>query len=298
MAEILQSGNRAIALLHIRWAPDTLTPPIQDPFFHRKRAPFGRKSVFDKKRNIRPAMIEIIDLNKKYVKDSTELTVLKDLSLTVDKGEIVALMGPSGVGKTTVLNIVAGMDTEVDGTVKINDVSILDKSGSELDEYRNTTVGFIFQEFNLLPHLNALENVIMPLMFSTTPHGEAVERGKNALNTVGLGNRMYRMPSELSGGQKQRIAIARALISGPKVILADEPTANLDAPTEQALLELIFNLTRSEKVMTLISTHHRYIADQADKIIELSDENLKNKPEEAGYEEEAVYKSGGDDNEV
>jgi len=228
-------------------------------------------------------MIQISKLNKHYEKDGTIITVLEDLSLAVEPGKAVALMGPSGVGKTTVLNIVAGLDTDVSGDVNINDVHILDKSSQQLDEYRNTTIGFIFQEFNLLPHLNAVENAILPLMFGNTTYAEAVAAGKKALETVGLGSRMQRMPAELSGGQKQRVAVARALINNPQIILADEPTANLDRATEKTILDLIFSLTRTQKVMTLISTHRQDIADMADEIVRLPDNHLIHRKEDDDF---------------
>jgi len=236
-------------------------------------------------------MIRISKLNKQYQKDGTTITVLDNLSLTVEPGKAVALMGPSGVGKTTVLNIVAGLDTDVSGDVCINDVHILDKSSQQLDHYRNTTIGFIFQEFNLLPHLNALENAILPVMFSDTTYAEAVEAGKQALENVGLASRMLRMPAELSGGQKQRVAVARALINKPQIILADEPTANLDRTTETTILELIFSLTRTENVMTLISTHRQDIADMADEIVQLPDHHLIHRKEDDDF---ALKTSGVD----
>lgn len=220
-------------------------------------------------------MIKINNLTKIYLDEKKQHVVLKDLSLDVEQGEILALMGPSGVGKTTVLNIIAGLDTDFTGNVTVSDHELKSLSRPELNEYRNSVIGFIFQEFNLLPHLSALENVLIPLMFSGIGHHKAKQLGMDALKTVGLEEYVGRMPSELSGGQKQRVAVARALINKPKIILADEPTANLDAETEKSVLDLILKLAREESVTLVISTHRKDIASLAEKTVVLNNNSNK-----------------------
>lgn len=212
-------------------------------------------------------MIEINNLTKIYRREKENLTILKNLNFRVAEGEILAIMGPSGIGKTTLLNIIAGLDTDVTGEVIINGQNLKELSRAELDYYRNSTVGFIFQEFNLLPHLSALENVIVPLMFSAVTHHKAKEDGLRSLEVVGLKDFWNRKPSELSGGQKQRVAVARALINKPKIILADEPTANLDSKTEKSVLDLILRLTRDEGVTLVISTHRQDLAANAERTL-------------------------------
>lgn len=216
-------------------------------------------------------MIEINNLTKIYRREKENLTILHDLNFRAEEGEILAIMGPSGIGKTTLLNIIAGLDTDVTGEVIINGQHLKKLNRAELDHYRNSTVGFIFQEFNLLPHLSALENVIVPLMFSEITHHKAKEDGLRALEVVGLKDLWNRKPSELSGGQKQRVAVARALINKPKIILADEPTANLDSKTEKSVLDLILRLTREEGVTLVISTHRHDLAANAERTLLMED---------------------------
>ncbi|HUX06807.1 MAG TPA: ABC transporter ATP-binding protein [Acidobacteriota bacterium] len=216
-------------------------------------------------------MIKINNLTKKYERDRETVTVLQQLNLLVDEGEIVSIMGPSGVGKTTLLNIIAGLDTDIDGDVEVEGRHLQKLSLSQLAVYRNKTIGFIFQEFNLLPHLNALENALVPLMFADISHSEAEKKALNALETVGLKEMAQRYPSELSGGQKQRVAIARALINRPKVILADEPTANLDADTEKSIIKLITRLAEEEKATLIIATHNGELASLAQRIFTIEE---------------------------
>ena len=217
-------------------------------------------------------MIEVTDLKKTYSRNGDVLRVIDGLDFHVKSGSSMALMGPSGSGKTTILNIIAGLDNDFEGTVQVAGNDLRGMSSTELDRYRNATIGFIFQEFNLLSHPDALENVRMTLMFGDVPHHKAKERGMEALRTVGLEKYWNRMPSELSGGQKQRVAIARALINRPKIILADEPTANLDNSTEKNVLELIVNLAREEEATLVISTHRQDIAAIAETRTVLTEE--------------------------
>lgn len=214
-------------------------------------------------------MIHIANVSKSYEKGADAHYVLRDFSVEIKSGEIFAFMGPSGVGKTTVLNIIAGLDTGISGEVKVDGRDLRTMNAKQLDAYRNETIGFIFQEFNLLPHLTALENVVIPPMFGDIPYHEARERGMKALETVGLGEFWNRRPSALSGGQKQRVAIARALINRPRIILADEPTANLDSRIEESILDLIFRLAKDEKVTLVLSTHRKDIASRAERVVHL-----------------------------
>ena len=216
-------------------------------------------------------MIEITNLSKRYVQDKHSITVLEGLNLKVGEGETLSVMGPSGIGKTTLLNIIAGLDTDVDGDVVVDGRRLRELTLRQLSSYRNRTIGFIFQEFILLPHLNALENALLPLMFSDIPHREAREQAQAALKSVDLDGMSDRYPSELSGGQKQRVAIARALINRPKIILADEPTANLDEETERGILDLILKLTEEEKTTLIIATHKHDLAAAARRIVTLKE---------------------------
>jgi ABC-type lipoprotein export system ATPase subunit len=216
-------------------------------------------------------MIKISNLSKSYIKNEKELPVLRDFNLEMKQGEILALMGPSGSGKTTILNILAGLDTDIEGTVEVSGNKLSEMTRDELNHYRNSRLGFIFQEFNLLPHLNALENVLVPLMFSDVPHGKAREMGMKVLELVRLTEHWNKPPSELSGGQKQRVAVARALVNEPEIILADEPTANLDSESEKAVLDMILDLTRKENATLLISTHRKDIAQLAESIVTLEE---------------------------
>jgi putative ABC transport system ATP-binding protein len=216
-------------------------------------------------------MIKITNLTKKYERDRQAITVLDRLSLEVGEGESLSIMGPSGVGKTTLLNIIAVLDTDIEGDVEIAGRHLQQLSLRQLAHYRNKTIGFIFQEFNLLAHQNALENAMVPLMFSDISHAEASRKALAALETVGLKDMAQRYPSELSGGQKQRVAIARALINRPKIILADEPTANLDNRTEESIIKLISLLAEEEKATLIIATHNQELASLAQRILALED---------------------------
>ena len=216
-------------------------------------------------------MIRIQNLSKKYVRDKQPFFVLRNLSLEVAQGEILTLMGPSGIGKTTLLNVIAGLDTNIEGDVQINGKHLQELTPQQLAEYRNSTIGFIFQEFNLLPHLNTLENALIPLMFSEISHHQAKQNAQKVLESVGMGEFLRSYPSQLSGGQKQRVAIARALINSPKIILADEPTANLDKKMEKETMELILRLAAEEKKTLLIATHSPELASYAGRKVDLED---------------------------
>ena len=216
-------------------------------------------------------MININNLSKRYQRDKQHVSVLENLNLTIEVGEKISIMGPSGVGKTTLLNVIAGLDTDFEGDVEVEGRHLQELTLRQLAQYRNKTIGFIFQEFNLLPHLNAQENALVPLVFSDISHAEAEAKALEALDTVGLKDMAHRYPSELSGGQKQRVAIARALINRPKIILADEPTANLDSRTEAGIVELIKRLAEEENATLVIATHNEELASIAQRVLMIED---------------------------
>ena len=183
-------------------------------------------------------IITVDKVNKTYKNGSLELQVLKNISFKVDKGEFLAIMGSSGSGKSTMMNILACLDSQYEGTYILDSIDISKLSENQLSEIRNKKIGFIFQSFNLLPRLSALENVELPLVYSSVPKAERHKRAAELLEMVGLKDRMHHKPNELSGGQRQRVAIARALVNDPSIILADEPTGNLDSKSEEEIIEI------------------------------------------------------------
>src|ERR1700690_4042744 len=210
-------------------------------------------------------------LSKSYTMGRRTLEVLRGVNLDVAKGEFLALRGASGAGKSTLLHLVGGLDKPNAGEIHFAGQNLAAFSESELTFFRNHRVGFVFQAYHLLPELNALENVCLPARMARTPAGKAGARGRDLLAWVGLKDRMDHKPYELSGGEQQRVAIARALINEPELLLADEPTGNLDSHTGGELIELLKSL-RVEKQMTLIiATHDAKIAAHAQRIIELTD---------------------------
>lgn len=211
------------------------------------------------------------DIRKVYNTSGGEVEVLRGVSLEVHSGEIISIIGPSGVGKSTLLNIVGTLDRPTSGEVFINDKSVFDMSDSELSSFRNINIGFIFQFHHLLPDFTALENVMLPALLSGMEKDSATEKASSLLEDVGLTTRETHKPSELSGGERQRVAVARALMNDPELILADEPSGNLDRENAEALYELIWKM-RDEKNQTfIIVTHNEELAEKADKIIRLVD---------------------------
>lgn len=218
-------------------------------------------------------MSEIISLQhitKSYVLEKVVIPALKEVNLTIDKNEYVALMGPSGSGKSTLMNILGALDTPSGGKYYLNgnDVSIM--TDNELAVIRNQEIGFVFQTFNLMPRMNALENVALPLIYAGKGRAAREERAKEMLQAVGLGDRMDHRPNELSGGQKQRVAIARALVNNPSIILADEPTGNLDSKTSVEIMA-IFDKIHREGNTVIIVTHEEDISLFAHRIVRLRD---------------------------
>ncbi len=209
------------------------------------------------------AIVDVRNVTKVYRRDAEELTVLNGLSLQVQEGEFAALMGPSGSGKSTLLNLIAGIDKPTSGDVVVagTDVGRLDETG--LAEFRSHNVGFIFQFYNLIPVLNATENVELPLLLTSLSKSERRERALTALKVVGLADRAGHYPRQLSGGQEQRVAIARAIVTDPKVIVADEPTGDLDAKSATEILDLVGTLNRDFGKTIVMVTHDPRAAERA-----------------------------------
>ena len=215
-------------------------------------------------------IITVDKVNKTYKNGSLELQVLKNISFKVYKGEFLAIMGSSGSGKSTMMNILACLDSQYEGTYILDGIDISKLTENQLSEIRNKKIGFIFQSFNLLPRLSALENVELPLVYSSVPKAERHKRAAELLEMVGLKDRMHHKPNELSGGQRQRVAIARALVNDPSIILADEPTGNLDSKSEEEIIEILQELNRKGKTIVIV-THEPNIGDIAQRKIVFKD---------------------------
>lgn len=215
-------------------------------------------------------IIKTKDIIKLYVMGVEELYALKGVSLTIHKNEYVAIMGPSGSGKSTLMNIIGCLDTPTSGYYELNGQNVSEMDDNELATARNKEIGFVFQTFNLLPRSNALHNVELPLIYSGVSKSHRIELAEQALDKVGLADRMMHKPNELSGGQRQRVAIARALVNNPSIILADEPTGNLDSKTGDEIMELFDNLHAQGNTIILV-THEDFIAEHAHRIIRLRD---------------------------
>jgi putative ABC transport system ATP-binding protein len=208
-------------------------------------------------------MVDVRNVRKVYHRDAEELTVLNGINLTVPEGEFVALMGPSGSGKTTLLNLIAGIDRPTSGEVVVAGTDVAKLSESELARWRSANVGFIFQFYNLIPVLSAAENVELPLLLTSLSKRERRERALTALKIVGLADRSKHYPRQLSGGQEQRVAIARAIVADPKVLVADEPTGDLDARSAEEILGLMETLNRDFRKTIVMVTHDPRAAHRA-----------------------------------
>lgn len=215
-------------------------------------------------------IITVNNINKTYKNGALELQVLKNISFKVNKGEFLAIMGSSGSGKSTMMNILACLDSQYEGTYILDGIDISKLTENQLSEIRNKKIGFIFQSFNLLPRLSALENVELPLVYSSVPKTERHKRAAELLEMVGLKDRIHHKPNELSGGQRQRVAIARALVNNPSIILADEPTGNLDSKSEEEIIEILQELNRMGKTIVIV-THEPNIGDIAQRKIVFKD---------------------------
>lgn len=215
-------------------------------------------------------IIETQHISKVYRMGAEVINALQDVSITINKGEYVAFMGPSGSGKSTLMNIIGCLDTPTGGQYVLNGNDVSNMTDNELAEVRNKEIGFVFQTFNLLPRQSSLENVALPLIYAGYNKSQREERAQKALESVGLGNRGKHKPNELSGGQRQRVAIARALINDPSIILADEPTGNLDTKTSYEIMELFENLHAKGNTIIMV-THEEDIARYAHRIVRLRD---------------------------
>lgn len=219
----------------------------------------------------KPVIIEAQQVKKIYRNGHLRVEALKDINMAVEAGEMVAIMGPSGCGKTTLLNCLSGLDTIDEGNIFIQGDNLRDLSDSERTAYRARHMGFIFQDFNLLPVLSAVENVELPLLVSKVPRKKARQRALEMLDRVGLADRARHRPAELSGGQRQRVTIARALTNDPAIVWADEPTGNLDSETAQDILELLYRLNREHRQTLVVVTHDREVSKLANRVITMRD---------------------------
>lgn len=221
-------------------------------------------------------ILETLQLHKTYhIEDAKDVYVLKGIDLRLQKGEIVTIYGPSGVGKSTLLHIIGALDRPTRGTVKIDSNNIFELNDLKLANFRNRTIGFVFQFHHLLPEFSALENVMIPAMIARRNRDEIKKHATELLDSVGLHNRLHHRPRELSGGEQQRVAVARALVNDPQLLLADEPSGNLDTRTAQALHDLLWSLSRDFNKTLVIVTHNRDLAAHSDRIIELLDGKVK-----------------------
>jgi putative ABC transport system ATP-binding protein len=220
-------------------------------------------------------LITIKDIGRRYVIGTETIHALKSVSLTIHKGEFVALMGPSGSGKSTLMNILGCLDTPTKGVYILNGIDVSHMTDNELAEVRNSEIGFVFQTFNLLPRNTALDNVALPLIYAGINKEGRQARARKALENVGLGHRVTHKPNELSGGQRQRVAVARALINDPSIILADEPTGNLDTKTSIEIMGLIEDIHARGNTIILV-THEEDIAKHAHRIVRMRDGLIEN----------------------
>jgi putative ABC transport system ATP-binding protein len=221
------------------------------------------------------ALIETVDLWKSYVMGEEAIHALRGVSIRIERGEYVAIMGPSGSGKSTLMNLIGCLDTPTKGSYLLNEKQVSQMNDNELARIRNEEIGFVFQTFNLLPRATALHNVELPLVYAGVPAKDRLERARASLQNVELGERMLHRPNELSGGQRQRVAIARALVNNPSILLADEPTGNLDSKTGAEIMGLFERLHKSGNTIVLV-THEPDVAAFAYRTIYIRDGKVEN----------------------
>jgi putative ABC transport system ATP-binding protein len=216
------------------------------------------------------SLIRLQKISRRYQMGTETIYALREVSLTIERGDYVAIMGPSGSGKSTLMNLIGCLDTATAGEYELNGVQVSQMDDNQLAEIRNKEIGFIFQTFNLLPRSDALRNVELPLIYSGTPAEERRQIALEALKSVGLGDRVHHRPNELSGGQRQRVAVARALVNRPSILLADEPTGNLDTKTGAEILALFAELSRKGNTIIVV-THEEDVARHAQRILRIRD---------------------------
>lgn len=221
------------------------------------------------------ALLDLKGISRSYKNGQIQVTALNEIDLSIENGEFVSIMGPSGSGKSTLLNIIGCLDLPTTGTYKIAGKQVEKLNDSQLADIRNRFIGFVFQRFHLLPNLNALENVELPLIYQGMWGKERKERAEKALNAVGLGDRMLHFPSQLSGGEQQRVAIARAIVTGPSLILADEPTGALDSKSGSNIMNIFTKLNKEEGITIVQVTHEKNIAYYGEKIYHLLDGEIE-----------------------
>ena len=218
-------------------------------------------------------VIKLEHICKSYYIGTQEVPVLTDIQLTINKGSFISIMGPSGAGKSTLMNILGCLDRPTKGSYQLDVEEVATLDDARLAFTRNQKIGFVFQSFNLLPRLSALDNVILPMIYGNVYKNERKQRAQRMLEAVGLGDRIHHMPAEMSGGQRQRVAIARSLINDPSIIMADEPTGNLDSKSTKEVMEIFSNLYQSGKTVILV-THELGVANYAERHVILSDGHI------------------------
>lgn len=222
-------------------------------------------------------VIQTNDLKKIYTMGTVEVHALDGVSFTIDRGDVVAIMGPSGSGKSTLMNLLGCLDHPTSGSYILDGEEVQSLDDDQLADIRNRKVGFVFQSFNLLPRSTALANVELPMRYAGIEKKERIERASAALDSVGLSDRIYHKPTELSGGQQQRVAVARALVNNPAILMADEPTGNLDSKSGKEIMELLLDLNRKSGTTLIIVTHDPSIAEQTRRVIRLRDGLIEEK---------------------
>jgi putative ABC transport system ATP-binding protein len=221
-------------------------------------------------------IVKCSDVKKTYRQGVVDVQALRGVSLSIKKGDFLALAGPSGSGKTTMLNIIGGLDSADSGKVTVNGNALEEMNQSQLANLRLHHIGFVFQAFNLIPVLSAAENVEYVMLLQGVPQAERRQRARSILDDVGLGDKYNRRPAQLSGGQQQRVAVARAIVSNPSIVLADEPTANLDSKTGKGLLDMMKKMNEEKKVTFIFSTHDRMVMNYAARLLRIRDGQLVN----------------------
>jgi lipoprotein-releasing system ATP-binding protein len=216
-------------------------------------------------------LIEAKHIHKSFGTGTGKLDILKDINISIAEGEMLGIVGASGAGKSTLLHILGALDKPSSGKVFFSGQDIFSLDDSRLAEFRNSSIGFVFQFHHLLPEFNSLENVMLPGLISNRTFGEAEEQAKRLLDELGLSKRMRHRPGELSGGEQQRVAVARALLQDPKIVLADEPTGNLDTATGNSLFELFFELNRKNRTTFVIVTHNKDLSERCHRVLEMAD---------------------------